>query len=294
MAVDTNKILAGIGPVSLAYFAPVDTAGPVAVAYTAEVQTITIAGAPTGGTFTPYWNGLTPGPQAYNVTTAALQTALRAAWGMSTLTVAGTAGTSYVITFPANRGNVSLITLVKAFTGGTTPDATVAETTPGVGASLASAVIPSAFFDAGWCAQDGLVENINESTSAVKGYGSTATLRVLLSDASRDFDLGFLETNPITMAIRNRLPVGSIVPATDGSFAITTAGSIAQTYAGIFNIVDGLNFIRLYCPRLQVKSVKGRTFGAGKEIVNAATFTAIPDATGQAVYEYFQLNALAS
>jgi hypothetical protein len=294
MTADTNKILAGVGPAALAFFATADTAGPQAVAFTAEVQTVTITGTPTGGTFTLTWRGLSSGSQAYNVPTATLQTALRTAWNMATLTVTGSAGASYVITFPAGRGNVPLATATSALTGGTTPTIGVVETTPGAGASPASAAIPAAFTDAGWCTQAGLVANVNESNTEIKGFGSTSTLRVIISESSRSFDLEFLETNMVSVPVYNRLPVGSVVPAGDGSFAVPVGGPLTQTYAGIFDVVDGYNHIRLYCPRLQVSAIKNYTVAAGQQISWPVTLTALPDLTGTSVYQYFVVDALAS
>jgi hypothetical protein len=108
------------------------TATTVTTGATAEVQTITITGTPTGGTFTLTLTGYgTTAALAYNISTAALATALTTLVG-ATVTVSGTAGTSYVVTFPANLGNVSTMTIVTAFTGGTAPAATIATTTPGV------------------------------------------------------------------------------------------------------------------------------------------------------------------
>jgi len=59
-------------------------------------------------------------------------------------------------------------------------------------------------------------------------------------------------------------------------------------------VVDGSNHIRVYCPRLQVSSKKGRTIAAGKEISYGVTLTALPDATGTAVHEFYVVAALAS
>lgn len=102
---------------------------------TAQVETITISGTPSGGTFPVNAPGYpTVAPFAYNVPTTTMQTALRAAWGIP-VTVTGTAGTSYVITTPAADGAFPLINCSGAsstLTGGTSPNATVAVTTPGV------------------------------------------------------------------------------------------------------------------------------------------------------------------
>lgn len=99
---------------------------------TAEVQTITISGTATGGTFQPLLAGYgTVAAQVYNVTTSALATALSNAWGFP-VTVTGTPATSYVVTFPVAAGNVSQMTVNSNLTGTGSPAATVATTTPGV------------------------------------------------------------------------------------------------------------------------------------------------------------------
>lgn len=102
---------------------------PTTTGATAEVQTITITGPPTGGTFTIYsiWGSYNA---AYNVTTANLATALTNAFGF-TVAVSGTVSVSYVITFPANLGNVPLMTVSNQLTGGGAT-ISIATTTPGV------------------------------------------------------------------------------------------------------------------------------------------------------------------
>lgn len=96
---------------------------------TANVQTITIAGTGTAGTFSltlPEFaqaSGL-----AYNISAAALAAALTSATGL-TVGVTGTPGTSYIVTFPATAGALGLMTAVSNITGATS--ITVANTTPG-------------------------------------------------------------------------------------------------------------------------------------------------------------------
>lgn len=95
-----------------------------------SIQTITITGAPLGGTFLVSSGGNTY-TAAFNVATATLQAAIRAFGGVfSTVTVAGTAGSSYVITFPAITSNVAAASApVSAngagLTGGTNTKVTV-------------------------------------------------------------------------------------------------------------------------------------------------------------------------
>ncbi len=103
---------------------------------TNEVQTITITGTPTGGTFTVSFDGYTTSALAYNIASADLQTALRAltSVGGANLTVSGSAGGPYTVTFNGTLAatNVNAMTASGAgLTGGTSPAVAVAVTTPG-------------------------------------------------------------------------------------------------------------------------------------------------------------------
>lgn len=107
---------------------------PTTSGSTPEQQTITITGSPTGGTFTPNVPGFGALPaQPYNVALLTLATALSGLVN-GTVTVSGTPGTSYVVTFPSSLGNVGQMTVAAglALTGGTSPSASVATGTPGV------------------------------------------------------------------------------------------------------------------------------------------------------------------
>lgn len=103
---------------------------------TAEVQTVTITGTPTGGTFTLTYGGATTAPIAYNATAPQVQAALLALptleAGDVTITGGPGPGTPYTATFNAYLGNVAQMTAAGSFTGGTAPAVNVATTTPGV------------------------------------------------------------------------------------------------------------------------------------------------------------------
>jgi len=106
------------------------------VAGTAEVQTITVTGGPTGGTFTVTFNSQTTAPIAFNAPATTVATDLNALSNLDGVTVTGAAGGPYTVTFPVAMGNVAQMTADgTALTGGTTPGVTVATTTPGVAPS---------------------------------------------------------------------------------------------------------------------------------------------------------------
>lgn len=110
-------------------------------AVTNEVQTLTVTGAPAGGTFTITWSGQTTAAIAYNATAAVVQTALEALSNIAPgdVAVTGAAGGPWTLTWGgAQLGeNVAAPTTTETFTGGTSPDITIATTTAGGTAATA-------------------------------------------------------------------------------------------------------------------------------------------------------------
>jgi hypothetical protein len=102
---------------------------------TNEVQTPTISGSPTGGTFTLTFRGQTTTALPYNATAAQVQAALAAlsTIGVGNVAVTGSAGGPYTVTFQALLGatNVPAMTASGSFTGGSSPSITVTQTTAG-------------------------------------------------------------------------------------------------------------------------------------------------------------------
>lgn len=102
-----------------------------------EVQTLSITGTPTGGTFTLTYAGQTTGAIAYNASASTVQTALIALSNLNTGDVVCTGGalpgTAITITFGATLANtdVALITSTDSLTGGTSPATHLTETTKG-------------------------------------------------------------------------------------------------------------------------------------------------------------------
>lgn len=115
---------------------------------TNEVQTITITGSPTGGDFTLTFDGETTDAIAYNASAAAVQAALDALPNISEgdVTVGGGVGpgTPWTVTFGGDYGytSVELIEAVSALTGGTDPEITVTETTPGAAGAAGPLLTP--------------------------------------------------------------------------------------------------------------------------------------------------------
>jgi hypothetical protein len=105
---------------------------------TSEVQTVTVTGTPTGGSFKLTYAGQETASIAFDAAAATVQTALQnlSTIGMNNATVTGGPGpgTPWVVTFAAALAGIDtfLLTLsTNALTGGTSPTVTIVETTPG-------------------------------------------------------------------------------------------------------------------------------------------------------------------
>ncbi|MFJ3043612.1 hypothetical protein [Streptomyces tendae] len=107
-----------------------------------EVQTVTITGGPTGGTYTLTFSGQTTAAIPYNATAAQVKTALEALSNVNAGDVAVSGGphpgTAVVVTFGGQYLGEDVAQMTASgtgLTGGTTPAVAVATTTAGGGAS---------------------------------------------------------------------------------------------------------------------------------------------------------------
>jgi hypothetical protein len=111
-----------------------------------EVQTVTITGAPTGGTFTLTWSGQTTAAIARNATATTVRTSLEALSniGVGDVTVTGGPGptTPWAVTFTGalSATDVPQMTATSSLTGGTTPAVAVTTTNAGQESSPAPTV----------------------------------------------------------------------------------------------------------------------------------------------------------
>ena len=107
---------------------------------TNEVQTVTVNGTPTGGTFTLTFRGAATSGIAHNAAASALQTALQ---GLSTIgsgnaTVSGSNGGPFTVTFAAALAATAVDQITadgSSLTGGTAMSVTVATTAEGKAAN---------------------------------------------------------------------------------------------------------------------------------------------------------------
>jgi hypothetical protein len=158
----------------------------------------------------------------------------------------------------------------------------------------AAAAPPAGFLDAGWVSEKGLVAKVKETSKDIRGYGSFSAIRKVVTASDTTFDLDFLESNTTSLSIYNRKPLtgtGSLTAAA-GLISFGTGASSMPTYAAIFDLVDGVNLLRAYCPDVQVTDRGDFNVAAGDVVSYPVVLSAYPDSAGNSVYWYYSLDAL--
>jgi hypothetical protein len=181
------------------------------------VQTLSITGGPTGGTFTLVFKGQTTAPINYNDSAGAVQTALRALSTVGTPNVVCAGGplpgTPVTITFqgPLGKQPQPLITIgANSLSGGTTPTPSVASTTTGH---------PDAYFGV-----------FDISTPGAPVWDATNTLGVplpLIPVAAEQFmDRIWFAVNPTNAPAGTYFTDAGVLTITSGTQVITYGDSV--------------------------------------------------------------------
>lgn len=208
------------------------------VAAVNEVQTLTISGSPTGGSFLITYAGQTTGPLPYNATAAAVQAALAslANIGTGNVSVTGSNGGPYAIAFIGALGGRNIWQMTASPTGlsGGTPNAVVTTTTPGLRAYNEIQNIKLGSASAGTFT---LTFN-GQTTIAIPYNASVAVVRNALENLSNlapaDITVAGISGN-YTIAFQGSM-AGTNVP----QFTANTAGLSGLTSTvGVFTLESG-------------------------------------------------------
>lgn len=157
----------------------------------------------------------------------------------------------------------------------------------------ASADPAAAFLDAGWITSDGLTVSTDESSTDIPAFGTFAPVRTIVTESTQTFGISFLESNPVSLAVYHRKALDDLdVTAATGALSFTTGRAASASYVALFDMVDGDNFLRAVCPKVQVTDRGDIQIRAGEAVTYPVTMTAYPDALGNSIYWYYVLDAL--
>ena len=190
----------------------------------AEVQTLTVSGSPTGGTFTVKPTGTTTETAAiaYNASAATVQSAIRALGGAyAAANVTGSAGGPWTVTFERASGDiVQLVIGTNSLTGGTSPTVAGATTTAGTGTGLYGPY-DSAASDGRQTLTRGHCFILNETVLQTGAAGLVG----VASDNPAVFDGG--------LAWKNRLKIGGVNPSYLGTGTQPTVSNFETAFPRI-------------------------------------------------------------
>ncbi len=143
--------------------------------------------------------------------------------------------------------------------------------------TTASAALDAAFLNAGLITEDGISASFSEDSNEIRAYGTQVSQRTVITGQTTTFQLSFLESNEVSLAVYHRKALGSISPAVStGAFSVTTGTFTRQLYSAVFEIVDGTNKIRAYVPSCEVTNRGDMSVSAGAAITYEVTLTAYP------------------
>jgi tail tube protein len=201
----------------------------------AEVQTLTITGAPTGGTYKLRYRGQTTTPLAYNAAFGVIDTALEALSTIGVGNVAVTGAGPYVITFGGALAGQNVYPLTVedvALTGGTAPAAALSTTTPGTSGNNTHILTPAD--DIPWLSVEERIGNQFESFRYTDAKVNTFHLE---ADAQ-----GFLMGSSDIVAIRQEAGfTEQTTPAWDES-PLYVGGTILVRFNGVTLNAKSFNF----------------------------------------------------
>lgn len=156
-----------------------------------------------------------------------------------------------------------------------------------------AASLNAAFKDVGYVDASGLSQKLSETSKEIYALGTQVPVRTLITQSKSEFDFTMLETNAFSMSIYYRYPLTggtAITVGAGGTIATTIGPARVQSYAAVFDIVDGVNAIRTVCPSVQVTGRGDINYVEGEPVDWPVTLTAYPDSTGVSTYTYI-LNA---
>jgi hypothetical protein len=256
-----------------------------------EVQTVTITGTPTGGTFSLTFSGQTAAGIAYNAIASAVQTALVAlsniAPGDVTVTGGPGPGTPYVVTFGGAYANTNVpaMTAAGSFTGGTSPAVAVTTTTPGVGVDLAT--LPDGWQDLGWITSDGVTYGRATDVSDVTSFGSVQPTRSDVTNDTITMSVVAQETSMLTLGLYTGADTSALTAsATSGEFSISKPDIPGFRYyrvLGLFVDRDDAGreiYMARYMPRARITEWGEQQLNDGDDPISYnMTFTGYEDST---------------
>jgi hypothetical protein len=136
----------------------------------------------------------------------------------------------------------------------------------------ATSALNGAFVELGYINENGVTETQNISTNKIKAWQNGDIVRTVQTQHDLEYKFTPLESNASVLA--QVYPSGQITGAQRGNAE------------WVFNVVDGVNKIRVVLPNAQITDIGDVNYVNGDAIDYPLTITAYPDASGVKAYIY--------
>lgn len=157
----------------------------------------------------------------------------------------------------------------------------------------ATSALAAAWKNVGMISEEGLSGKVNTSSKDIKAYGSIQIQRKIITESSLSFDITMIETNARSQELYWGLALNSISPTVvTGAFNFTFGTYTRQLFAVTFDIIDGTNRLRYYCPQVEVTDRKDFSVANADGIQWGVTLTAYPNSSGVTLQTYDVVPAL--
>ena len=144
------------------------------------------------------------------------------------------------------------------------------------------------FVSPGYCTQDGFSISQDLSKEEIYSYGVQTPTRVLKTQMKTTGSITLQETNSVSLAVYNGLPLtgeGALVVGQDGTVTVEVGKIRSQRYAAVIDARDGATRTRLIMPDVEIFPAGDLQLSMGAILERALEITAYPDSNGVAIYE---------
>ena len=138
------------------------------------------------------------------------------------------------------------------------------------------------FVDLGYVSADGIVENIDRTTTQIRAWQNGSLVREVTSEGTYSVDLTFIETSEAVL----ELYYGTT--NTGGAFDVDPT-STGGRKSFVIDVVDGNTVERTYIPSGEITAVGQRTLASGEAIGYQVTITAYADAGSTTFKKFFSV-----
>lgn len=152
------------------------------------------------------------------------------------------------------------------------------------------AALSATWKDVGWISSDGLTNAIKENSNSYTPWGASTPARTIVTDSAETFSVTMWETNNRTLEVYYKQAIGTLVEAS-GSYEVDTGAVAVEHFAVVFDIIDGSNHIRIFCPDVEVTNRSDVVYKPGDLIGYPVDITPYPDSSGNAVYRTIAVGA---